>query len=315
MHEHTHDGALSRWLEETLESLGAGHQITEFIQHLVMDALEIFLLMFTVLFIVSLLGTFVDFHKLEHRLSHVKGPLAYLLAVVLGTLSPFCSCSVVPLVMGMLSVGVPLGVSTAFLLGASLLNLSSLVVMPAVLGSLTGAYLFFAAVIILIVSFIFSKADASGYVKESYLPHAHSHPDHSSSWGGRILSALRSTGHTMGQVWYWVLAGVTISAALAAFLPYETLYRLVNQNLLLSLPLSGLIGLLLHSDIFSALPILRILLETNAAAAMAYLLAVMSVSFAQVVLMVQVFRKRFILTYAALLYLLSLAAGTAILLF
>lgn len=309
-HVHSHDGFIAHLLEELLEGLGASHKLTEFLIHLVIDAGEIFLLMFAVFFLVSFAGSYVNYHKLEHRLQHARGPAAYGLAVVLGMLSPFCSCSVVPIVMGFLAVGLPLGICITFLLSASLLNLSSLVVMPAALGGrMFGCYVISAALILFIVSLMFSKSPSSVHVQEPYLPHAHQHTSSKERLLGRIRAALSGTGHTMGQIWYWVILGVALSAAITSFLSYEALADFLNQNLILTMLISGLVGLALHSDIFSALPLLRLFLETSSGTTMTYLLSVMSISLAQIVLMTRVFRTRFILLYTGLLYVLALAAG------
>ena len=135
MGNHEHTGFISEGMHELLESMGASHELTECIVHFIADTINIFLILFVVMFAVSFLRTFLDFEKLERRLAKLKSIWGFLLAVVMGMLSPFCSCTIVPVVIGLLSMGVPTVICICFLTSASLMNLTVLISFSSIAGA------------------------------------------------------------------------------------------------------------------------------------------------------------------------------------
>ena len=122
-HEHQHLGALGGLIEEPLEHLlshtGLSHEVTHFITHAAVDYLEIVLLLFIVVAAVSYLQTHIPYDHMKEKLKKLRGAAGYALALGLGMLSPFCSCSIIPIMMGFLVTGVPLSFCLVFLTSAS----------------------------------------------------------------------------------------------------------------------------------------------------------------------------------------------------
>ena len=332
MHEfsgHEHDSFFANWLEQTLEGLGMGHEGVHFITEFLMDSINIFLILFVVMSVVSFLQTYLNFDKMQRKLIGLNSVWGYGLALVLGTLSPFCSCTIVPVVIGLLNMGVPIGVCMCFLTSASLLNLTALIALFSATNlTFFLTYLGLAAVIVLasslLMAMFFKAGDAKLYhVSEQDLEdrhhHEHHHHDHHgrqnpSTLKGRIRCALHTTGEVFSSSWLFILIGVALSAAMAAFLPVEQATGFITDNSMVSILAACVVGLPIHSDIFTILPLIGIFRTLSVPVALAFVLATMSISIPEIVLLSRAFKAKFIAVYTGVLFVLSAALGGLMLL-
>lgn len=329
LHTHEHgEGALFHLLEE----LGLDHQWAEFLQHILVDCVEIIILLLLVMSAVFFLQSYIDFNKLKNKLSKLHSAWGYGLAVVLGMLSPFCSCSMIPLMMGLLTMGVPLSVCLCMLTSASLLNLTALMGISSMLGSFFFWYLGGSLVLIAGSSFLVSRLsvhslelhiDAGEKGEENEGQHhctdgcCHDHVEgHSESLSPskRLLKAFENALAVLRGAWIFILLGVTLSAALSSFFDMESIISFVNENGFLSVLAVALIGFPIHSDLFSMLPVLRLLLEISPVTALSFALSSMSISIPSIVLLSRILRPRTIAIYAVILLLLSVGLGWILLL-
>lgn len=306
-----------------MESLGASGQWAEFFTHFISDVISIFLILFIVMFAVSLLQTYIPFDKLKKRLSSLGSVWGFLLALALGVASPFCSCTIVPVVMGLISVGVPVTVALCYLTSAALLNGGTVAAVFSALGAPFGMAYLVAAILIPLLTSLFmrpfsGKESVIGYTVGHHHgshfreEHCDSHSDcchHEPK--GRLGYCLDNVLHILRQTWVYMLLSVALASAVVSFVPVETLATLIGRGNAFSPLLAGVVGAPIHADIFSILPLLRVLLPINPAATLAFTLGSLAISIPEVVLLSRVFKSKTIAAYAGILTALSVVAGYA----
>ncbi len=328
LHTDHHSVGLGRLIHELLESFGFSEAMTEFISHLLVDCAEVMGLLLLVMTAVFFLQSYVNFNKLKEKLANLRSIWGYGLAGFLGMLSPFCSCSIIPVLIGLLSMGVPLSVCLCMLTSASLLNLTALLGISGMLGSFFWWYVGGSLLLIVGSSLVMSRVsfDPSQLrISREGEEHHHHHDGdcccedggcqdvcgHSDSMTipGRLRLSFGNAWKVLKSAWLYILLGVTLSAALMSFFPMEKIIRFVNENSFLSVTLAGLIGFPIHSDLFSALPVLSLLLDISPVAALTFALSTMAISIPGIVLLSRVLRPKTIALYAGTLLLLALGLG------
>ena len=306
---HNHENLFSHLLEEVFENFGLSHELSEFFLHLIADTVSIFLLLFFIMFFVSFLQTFINYDKLKEKLVKLNNIWVYFLAVGLGAISPFCSCTIVPVLIGLVNLGIPTSVAICYFTSSSLLNVAAIVTMYASTGlSFTLLYIVSSFIIILVVSILMSrfkiKDESKIYRVNNCCEHSHTNIKYQ-----RLHTALHNTMHVFRGAWIFILIGVAISSATLIFIPLDKITEIINLNF--SVLLVALIGLPIHSDVFTILPILLMLKEISTGVALTFALATMTISIPSAILLSRAFKVKYILVYAAILFVLSVLIGYA----
>lgn len=304
---HNHENIFSHIIEEIFENFGASHQLSEFFVHLITDTLNIFLLLFFIMFFVSFLQTYINYDRLKEKLVKLNNVWVYFLAVGFGIISPFCSCTIIPVLIGLVNLGIPTSVAICFFTSASLLNIAAIVTLYASTGfNFSLIYIISSLLIVLIVSVLMSKFKIKDSVKTYSINNCCSH-DHSHKKYHRVHTALHNTMHVFKGAWIFIIIGVVISSATLIFIPLDKITEIINNNY--SVLLVAIIGLPIHSDVFTILPILLMLKEMSIGVALSFALATMSISLPSVILLSRAFKVKFIFIYTVLLFALSVLIG------
>ena len=300
------------FFEELLEGLTpilpGGEKTVEFLGHLFTDLLQIYLLLLVILFVVFWLQSFVDTGRMQRKLAGLKSVWGYLLAFALGLLSPFCSCGIIPVLMGLVAAGVPVAVCLCMYTTASLMNLTALTALYSIAGpAFTGVYLCCSLLIVAASSVIFSRLRFQGAARDFQL--AHDHHEHCHE---RAARALADSLRVLQKSWAWILLGVALAAALEACVPLQSLSELIGGHTVLSGLIAALIGFPIHSDIFSIAPVLLLLMDLSDTVAMIFALAAMVISVPGVIMLAQALRPKAVAQYAGVLIVLTLLCGAAL---
>ena len=225
-----HAGHDHSWAEHLLEPLEpmlpGGEKTVGFLGHLLADAGQIYLMLLVMMFAVFLLQTYIDTDRMQRKLAGLKNIWGYLLAFGLGVISPFCSCSIVPVLMGLIAVGVPMSVCLCMLTTASLLNLTAVTALYSLEGvGFASVYLVCSLVIVALSSFLLSRCDLRDAARDYHLAEHHHHHDHCCDCGHehhhdhplsmaeRCRSALCDTLSILKTTWFWILLSVAAAAA------------------------------------------------------------------------------------------------------
>ena len=314
--------------------LPGGEKTVDFLGHLFTDLLQIYLLLLVILFVVFWLQSFVDTGRMQRKLAGLKSVWGYLLAFALGLLSPFCSCGIIPVLMGLVAAGVPVAVCLCMYTTASLMNLTALTALYSIAGpAFTGVYLCCSLLIVAASSMIFSRLRFQGAARDFQLAHDHHehchdhhHHEHHDGCCGedchhdarpanakkRAARALADSLRVLQKSWAWILLGVALAAALEAYVPLQSLSELIGGHTVLSGLIAALIGFPIHSDIFSIAPVLLLLMDLSDTVAMIFALAAMVISVPGVIMLAQALRPKAVVQYAGVLIVLTLLCGAAL---
>ena len=323
------------FFEELLEGLTpilpGGEKTVEFLGHLFTDLLQIYLLLLVILFVVFWLQSFVDTGRMQRKLAGLKSVWGYLLAFALGLLSPFCSCGIIPVLMGLVAAGVPVAVCLCMYTTASLMNLTALTALYSIAGpAFTGVYLCCSLLIVAASSMIFSRLRFQGAARDFQLAHdhhehCHDHHHHDgccredchhdarpANAKERAARALADSLRVLQKSWAWILLGVALAAALEAYVPLQSLSELIGGHPVLSGLIAALIGFPIPADIFSIAPVLLLLMDLSDTVAMIFALAAMVISVPGVIMLAQALRPKAVAQYAGVLIVLTLLCGAAL---
>ena len=308
---HNH-GAFGELIERLFDLLPIPETFRTFLSHMVIDTVNIFVLLLLVMTAVYFLSSYIKMDKLHEKLSHLKSIPGFLLAIAVGVLSPFCSCSIIPVLIGLISVGVPVSVCLCYLTASSMINLTAVFSLFAVAGPKFGLVYLAACLIIIVgssVAFSFLKMDSG--VKNYVDEHHHHHEECSTKHGlgSRLKCAFLSTLNVFKKCFVYIVLGVALSSAIMTFFSMDAITRVVDENSFLSTTIAFVIGLPIHSDIFSVAPVLTLLLEISPSVALAFVLPTMALSIPSVVILTRALKTKVVAVYCGVIVAITLAVS------
>jgi hypothetical protein len=293
---------LADWAAFTLLGLARASHLGEAVAFLLFEFPKVLLLLTLVVFLVTFAQTFVSPGRVRDALSRRRSGLGNLLAALFGIITPFCSCSAVPLFIGFLQAGVPLGVTFSFLVSAPMVNEVALGMLFAMFGwkialiyAGTGvAIAFFAG---LVLGRLRLERQLEPWVQEAlkatFLPPAQAAAP---TLARRIDDSLRGVREIVGKVWPYLLAGIGVGAFIHGYVPQALMVSLLGRQSWYSVPLAVLVGVPLYSNAAGILPVVEALLGKGAAlgSTLAFMMAVVGLSLPETVILRKVLRPRLI---------------------
>lgn len=297
--------SVSEWLAFRLLGLTPKSHLGEAVAFLLYDTPKVLLLLTLVVFIVTFLQTFVSPTRVRDALSKRRPGLGNALASLFGIITPFCSCSAVPLFLGFLRAGVPLGVTFSFLVAAPMVNEVALGMLFAMFGwkiallyAGTGVAIAFSSGLIL--GQLRMERHLEGWVQEALnAPSLGELEAEQINLPERINLAVQGVKEIVGKVWPYILAGIAVGAFIHGYVPETLMAGLLGKQAWYSVPLAVLIGVPLYSNAAGVMPIVEALLGKGAAlgSTLAFMMAVIGLSLPETVILRRVMRPRLIATF------------------
>lgn len=296
---------VSEWLAYHLLGLTPKSHLGEAIAFLFYDTPKVLLLLTLVVFIVTFIQTFVSPNKVRDALSKRRPGLGNALASVFGIVTPFCSCSAVPLFIGFLRAGVPLGVTFSFLVAAPMINEVALGMLFAMFGWKIAAIYAGTGVAVaftsgLILGRLRMERHLEGWVQDALnAPSLGDIEDENVTLAVRIDLAVQGVKEIVGKVWPYILAGIAVGAFIHGYVPESLMAGLLGKKTWYSVPLAVVIGVPLYSNAAGVMPIVEALLGKGAAlgSTLAFMMAVIGLSLPETVILRKVMRPRLIATF------------------
>ena len=297
--------AVSEWLAFHLLRLTPKSHLGEAMAFLFYDTPKVLLLLTLVVFIVTFIQTFVSPNKVRDALSKRRPGLGNALASVFGIVTPFCSCSAVPLFIGFLRAGVPLGVTFSFLVAAPMINEVALGMLFAMFGWKIAAIYAGTGVAIaftsgLILGRLRMERHLEGWVQDALsAPSLGEMEDEKVTLPVRIDLAVQGVKEIVGKVWPYILAGIAVGAFIHGYVPESLMAGLLGKKTWYSVPLAVVIGVPLYSNAAGVMPIVEALLGKGAAlgSTLAFMMAVIGLSLPETIILRKVMRPRLIATF------------------
>lgn len=284
-----------KWLNDgiahllTIFGLDVNTHIGGSIQFFIYDVIKITVLLCLLIFIISYIQSYFPPERSKKILGKFKGISANIVSALLGTVTPFCSCSSIPLFMGFTSAGLPLGVTFSFLISSPMVDLGSLVLLMSIFGAKVAiAYVIIGLIIAVIGGSIIEKLHMEQYVEDFIQNAAHVEIDTPTlTYKDRIQFAKEQVSETFKKVFPYILVGVGIGAIIHNWIPADWIESVLGSDNPFGVILATLIGTPMYADIFGTIPVAEALLTKGAqlGTILAFMMAVTTLSLPSLVLL------------------------------
>ena len=277
------------------------------------DSIKVTALLAMVIFAVAIIRTFITPQKVKMWLGKRREGVGNILAALLGIPTPFCSCSAVPLFIGFVEAGVPLGVTFSFLIASPLINEVAATMLFAMFGwQITLLYVASGFVIAVLAGIIIGRMKLEKEVEPFvYKLKAKKMREREMSWGGRVNFAIgESKGITL-KVLPFLLLGIGIGALIHGFAPSDFLASVAGKGNMLAVPLAVMIGIPLYSNAAGMVPIVGVLIGKGMAVgtALAFMMSVIGLSLPEMVILRKVLRPRLLAAFVLILFIAFVLTG------
>ena len=265
------------------------------------DTIKIFLLLAVLIFAVSWIQSHFPPERTRRILGGMRGVKANTVGALLGTVTPFCSCSSIPLFIGFTSAGLPLGVTFSFLISSPLVDLASMILLASIF-NWTVAIAYVAVGIVLAVAggTLIGALRMDGEI-EAFVTRAPAVDvaPQAMSWRERAAYARDQVIEIVRRVWLYVLIGVGIGAAIHNWIPQDVITTLLGQDKWLAVPVAVLVGVPVYADIFGTLPIAEALVGKGVGlgTVLAFMMAVTALSLPSLIMLKRVVKARLLATF------------------
>lgn len=270
--------------------------VSEVINFFVYDSIKIMLLLAVIVFVISLVRTYIPpskIKKLLHGKSAIKGNIV---ASLIGIVTPFCSCSAVPLFIGMLESGVPLGVTFSYLISAPMINEVALAMLFAMFGfKIALIYVLSGLIIAIFAGFIMGKMNLQKYIERKTVGNVCERKFKTTK--ERINFAFTRSAHIVKSVFVYILIGVGLGAFIHGYLPADFLTGIADKWF--AVPIAVLIGVPLYSNAAGTLPVVSSLIGKGLplGTALAFMMSVTALSLPEAILLKKVMKTKLLLIY------------------
>ncbi len=292
------------WLVENIFGLGIDTRIGGSVHFYIYDVIKIFILLSVLIYTVSYIQSFFPPERTRKILGRHDGIMANVLGALLGTVTPFCSCSSIPLFIGFTSAGLPIGVTFSFLISSPLVDLASVLLLASIFNwRIAIAYVLVGLILAVIGGSLISKAKMEEYV-ESFVFNANAgeSEEETMTKRERIDFSINQVKDIVSKVWLYVLIGVGIGALIHNWIPESIIAAILGQDKWYSVVLATLVGVPMYADIFGTLPIAEalVLKGVGIGTALAFMMAVTALSLPSMIMLNQVVKKKLLITFAGI---------------
>jgi uncharacterized membrane protein YraQ (UPF0718 family) len=274
--------------------------LTETIRFFIFEVPKVMMLLVLIIFFVGILRTFFSPEKTRKALEGKSLFTGNVMAASLGIVTPFCSCSAIPLFLGFVEAGIPLGVTFSFLIAAPMINEVALVLLIGLFGwKVALIYVLTGLSIAIIAGFILEKLNLKRYVADwVYETRAkHSLEDEGSMLlNQRIAAGGDAVRDIVGKIWIYILIGIGVGAGAHGFVPDAYLAGALGSQNWYSVPLAILVGIPLYSNAAGIIPIVSVLIEKGVTlgTALAFMMSVIGLSLPEIIILKKVLKWQLI---------------------
>lgn len=295
---------LMRWVVSGI-GLDTQSQLGASLHFFLYDTVKIFILLSVLIFGVSYIQSFFPPERTRKILGRYKGISANILGALLGTITPFCSCSSIPLFIGFTSAGLPIGVTFSFLISSPLVDLASVILLASIFNwKIAFAYVAVGVILAVVSGTIISKLKMEDQVAD-FVFRKSSMPEMELevlSIKDRIRISTESVKEIIYKVWLYVLIGVGIGALVHNVIPESFITALLGKDKWYSVPLATLVGVPMYADIFGTLPIAEALVSKGVGigTALAFMMAVTALSLPSIVMLKKVIKNKLLIVFVSI---------------
>ncbi len=294
---------LSKWLTYRLLPIQEGSHLGSSVEFFFYDTPKVMMLLFLVVFGVGIIRSFFTPEKTRAFLSGKSEFTGNIFAALLGIVTPFCSCSAVPLFIGFVTAGVPLGVTFSFLIAAPMVNEIALGLLYGLLGwEVAAIYLGTGLFIAISAGWVIGRLKLEHNI-EDWVTKTNSAnltmEEEKLTWNDRITYGWDAVKEIIGRVWVYVILGIAVGAGIHGFVPEGVMASIMGKDSWWSVPLSVVIGIPMYSNAAGVIPVVEALLGKGAAlgSVLAFMMSVIALSLPEMVILRKVLKPKLIMVF------------------
>jgi uncharacterized membrane protein YraQ (UPF0718 family) len=295
------------WFIDDVLAMTAGSHLTETLRFFIFEVPKVLLLLTLIIFLVGIVRSYFSPEKTRKVLEGKSLFTGNVLASMLGIVTPFCSCSAIPLFLGFVEAGIPIGVTFSFLIASPMINEVAVVLLFGLFGWRTAAiYIVSGLVIAIIAGWVIGRLNLRHWVQDWVYQTQFGNSDSKGEkmkFSDRIHYGYNAVREIVGKVWLYVVLGIAVGAAAHGYVPEDFMAALMGKSAWYSVPLSVIIGVPLYSNAAGIIPIVSVLIEKGASlgTALAFMMAVIGLSLPEMIILKKVLKIPFILTFAGIM--------------
>ena len=311
------------WIVCRVLGISTSTRFGEAIHFFIYDVVKILFLLCIVISFISYIRTYINTEKMRRFIEQQPTWLGYLCSALFGALTPFCSCSSLPIFIGFIEAGLPFGIAMTFLITSPMINEIAIMVLAGTIGwEITGIYIITGSIVGILGGMIMETLGWSKYL-QNYLTQTKQPkkelPCCSCTCTGikqqsqreRIKEALQETIDIINKIWIFVLLGIGVGAFLHGYVPQEFFIQYMGKNNLFAVPLAIIAGIPLYADATTIIPIAQVLLEKGASigVVLVFMMSIVALSLPELIILTRVMKRELLIRFVSLMFLLFIFVG------
>jgi len=297
---------LANWIAYNLLAQPEGSHLGDSLAFFFYDVPKIILLLGGMIFLISLLRTFFSAEQTRAWLGGKREGVGNVLAAMLGIVTPFCSCSAVPLFIGFVESGIPLGVTFSFLIAAPTINEVAVVMLFGLFGwKVAGLYIASGLIIAIIAGVVIGRLKMERYVEDFVwqMQNQGAGVIEKLTFQERIERSWDSVKEIVGKVWLYVVVGIAVGAGIHGYVPDAALASIMGKQAWWSVPAAVLVGIPLYSNAAGVIPIVSALMEKGASlgTVLAFMMSVVGLSLPETIILRRVLKPQLIAVFVGVI--------------
>jgi len=305
----------SQYVVYSLFNIQLGSRLAGAVEFFIYDTIKIFLLLAVIIFAVSVIRSYFPPERTKRILSHKKEFIGNILAALLGVVTPFCSCSAVPLFIGFIEAGVPLGVTFSFLISSPMVNEVALVLLWGMFGwKIAVIYMATGLFVAIAAGMVIGKLKLEKWVEE-YVYKIHSlgaaQEMAKQKFRERLVSARWNTADILKRVWLYVIIAIGIGGFIHGYVPEDFLVKYAGPQNPFGVPIAVALGVPLYSNAAGVIPIVYALMEKGMSmgTVLAFMMAVTALSLPEMIILRKVLKIKLLAVFVGIMTVTIIGVG------
>lgn len=291
---------ITNFIIDDVFKLEEGKHLTETLRFFIYEVPKVFLLLILIIFIVGILRSYFSPEKTRKALQGKSLFTGNIMASLLGTVTPFCSCSAIPLFLGFVEAGIPIGITFSFLIAAPMINEVAVVLLIGLFGwKVTLIYLFTGLFVAILAGWLIGVLKLEKYVADWVFKAKSKHQESEQSkveFKDRIQLGITGVKEIVGKIWVYIIIGIAVGAGAHGYVPEDFLSALMSKANWYSVPLAIVVGIPLYSNAAGIIPIISVLIEKGVSlgTALAFMMSVIGLSLPEIIILKKVLKIQLI---------------------
>jgi len=299
---YTNLSTIAKWLTYSILNMNHTSRLSAAVEFFIFEVPKVLMLLVLVVFGIGIIRSFFTPERTRKILSGKSESVGNVLAALLGTVTPFCSCSAIPLFVGFVTAGIPLGVTFSFLVSAPMINEIALVLLFGLFGwKIAAIYMSTGLLIAIISGWIIGRLHMEKHIEPWVFQSQMSQNTSAdqTNWNQRIRYGLDAVRDIVGKVWIYVVLGIGVGAGIHGYVPQDFLASFMGKGIWWSVPVAVLLGVPMYSNAAGIIPIVQALLGKGAAlgTVLAFMMSVIGLSLPEAIILRKVLKPKLILTF------------------